>query len=81
MLRFKCKGKKPPVKNTKLYFVLVGGDLGAENLTGHLENKMRRIGDIGRFNSNETEKKDVQTMAAAALLRKGGFQTVLDALK
>ena len=81
LLRSKCKGKQPAVKETALYFVLVGGDNAAESQTGHLKNTMRRIGNIGRFGAGQTVKKDVQTLAAAALLRQSGFQTVLKALK
>ena len=81
MLRSKCKGKKTPVKETALYFVLAGGDNAAESLTGHVKNTMRRLGNVGRFNNTRGEIKNVQTMAAAALLRQAGFQTVRAALR
>ena len=53
----------------------------AESMTGHIKNTMRRLGNVGRFNNKHTDAKNVQTMAAAALLRHSGYQTVLDALK
>ena len=40
-----------------------------------------RKSHIGRFATKEVEKKNVQTLAAAALLRNSGYKTILDALK
>ena len=77
MLRSHSRGKNPTVKETKLYFVLVGGDNAAEGQTGHIKNTMRRLGNVGRFNNSQTVAKNVQGIAAAALLRHAGFKTVL----
>ena len=81
MLRSSSKGKMPAVKETARYVILVGGDNAAESQTGHIKNTMRRVGNIGRFATGVVEKKNVQTMAAAALLRRAGFQTVLESLR
>jgi hypothetical protein len=81
MLRARSKGKQPAVKETRLYFVLVAGDNAAEGITGHVKNTMRRLGNVGRFNTKQAPMKNVQTMAAAAILRRAGLHTVLDALK
>ena len=40
----------------------------------------RRLGNVGRFNNSQTVAKNVQGLAAAALLRHAGFKTVLQAL-
>ena len=61
--------------------MLVGGDNAAEGQTGHIKNTMRRLGNVGRFNSSKSASKNVQTLAAAALLRNAGFKCVLTALK
>ena len=42
---------------------------------------MRRLGNIGRYVSKSEVQKNVQSLAAAALLRKAGFDTVIDATK
>ncbi len=81
MLRSNAKGERPAVKETKLYFVLVGGDNAAEGQTGHIKNTMRRLGNVRRFNSSESASENVQALAAAALLRNAGFKSVLAALK
>ena len=81
LLRRHCKGEQPAVKETALYFVLAAGDNAAENITGHIKNTMRRFGNLGRNNATHDETKNVQTLAAAALLRHAGVQTVFDVLK
>ena len=81
MLRSNSKGKGAAVKETKLYFVLCGGDNAAESQSGHIRNTMRRVGNLGRFATKAIEKKNIQTLAAAALLRNSGYKTILDALK
>ena len=43
-------------------------------------NTMRRIGNIGRFRTKKPFRRNVEALASAALLRKPGFDTVLDAL-
>ena len=81
MLRSSTKGKRPQVKEPKLYFVLAAGDNAAESMSGHIKNTMRRLGDMGRPNIAVPIAKNVQALAAAALLRRAGFQSVLDALR
>jgi hypothetical protein len=81
MLRSKTKGKAPAVKETARYFILVGGDNAAESQTGHIKNTMRRLGNVGRFGAPDASAKNVQALAAAALLRCAGLSTVLGALK
>ena len=81
MLRSNSKGKVPAVKETARYFVLAAGDNAAEGQTGHIKNTMRRLGNVGRFQSPAVETKNVQALSAAALLRHAGLKTVLNALK
>ena len=50
-------------------------------MSGHIKNTMRRVGNIERLVSTSVEQKNVQALAAAALLRHAGLQTVLGALK
>ena len=80
MLRRNCRGKTPAVQETKLYFKLVAGDNSAESTQGHIKNTLRRVGNVGRHNTTEL-KKAVQTLSGAALLRRAGLASVLDALR
>ena len=42
---------------------------------------MRRVGNMGRMVSKNAKRKNIEALAAAALLRKAGFDTVVDATK
>jgi hypothetical protein len=79
------KAVNAPVKETKRFFVVAGGDQCAESTIGAVKQTMRRFGSIGRLNKQMTKKvpnrRTVDALAAAAVLRKAGFQTVLDALR
>jgi hypothetical protein len=65
------------VLEKKTYFLVVGGNNAAEGVHGHLNNTLRRLGlkSGPRFNAT------VSSLAAAALLRRPGFDTVLEAVK
>ena len=80
MLRRHSHGKTPAVQETTLYFKLVAGDNGSESLQGHIKNTLRRVGNVGWHNATECNKA-VQTLASAALLRRAGLASVLDALR
>ena len=79
-LRRHSRGKAPAVQETKLYFKLVAGDNSVESVQGRIRNTLRRVGNVGRHNASET-KKAVQTLSGAALLRRAGVASVLDALR
>ncbi|CAK0857626.1 unnamed protein product, partial [Prorocentrum cordatum] len=72
--------KKQAGAETKLYFKLVAGDNSAESTQEHIKNTLRRVGNVGRHNTTEL-KKAVQTLSGAALLRRAGLTSVLDALR
>ena len=80
----KCT-KKPPVKETKRFFIVAGGEQGAESTIGHIKNTQRRFGSLGRLNKGMTNKashrRNVDALAAAAILREAGVQPVMDALR
>ena len=80
ILQKHTKGKKPCVREYKAHFVICAGDQGAESAFAHIKNTMRRLGNIGRFKTQNATRKNIETLAAAALLRKPGVDTVLDAL-
>ena len=42
---------------------------------------MRRVGNVGRFNAKKPLHKNIELLAAAALLRKPGFDTIMDAMR
>ena len=42
---------------------------------------MRRLGNVGRFSSKKPQMKNIEALAAAALLRKSGYDRVLQALR
>lgn len=60
---------------------LPAGDNSAESTLGHVQNTMRRIGNIGRMATKNTERRNVEALAGAALLRNAGFHSVLAALQ
>ena len=80
MLRKHTLGKNPRVMEYKAHFVICAGDQGAESAFAHIKNTMRRVGNIGRLNTKKPMLKNIEMLAAAALLRKPGFDTVMDAL-
>ena len=51
-----------------------------ESAQGHVKNAMRRVGNVGRRDASETEKA-VQTLSDAALRRRAGVASALDALR
>ena len=65
------------VLEMKTCFLVVGGNNAAEGVHGHLNNTLRRLGLKSGPRSNAT----VSSLAAAALLRRPGFDTVLEAVK
>ena len=77
----KSKGKNAPVKETARYFVLAGGDQSAESTLGHVKGTQRRFGNIGRMKSTVPTRKNVETLAAAAMLRRAGFDRIMEALR
>ena len=81
MLRAQSKGKNAAVKETPRFFFLAAGNNKAENRVGCIKNSMRKLGNMGRFNSTAKAKKNIQAMHAAALSREGGFDRVMRALK
>ncbi len=73
--------KRPAVKETSRFLVLPAGDNSAESTLGNVKKTMRRVGNVGRFNSKKPTMKNVEVLAAAALLRKSGYDRVLEALR
>ena len=53
----------------------------AESTLGHVKGAQRRLGNIGRMRSHKKEQRSVEALAAAALYRKAGVDTVLSALR
>lgn len=52
----------------------------AEGCLGTIKNGMRRMGMVGRGNAKIAETRSMQSMSSAALVRKAGLSTVLEAL-
>ena len=80
MLRKRTTGKAPKVQEQKHRFVIYAGDQGAESAFPHIKSTMRRVGNIGRFHTKKPFRKCVEALASAALLRKPGFDMVMDAM-
>ena len=77
VLHKKAQAKTSCVKETQKDFVLPGGDNAAEGLFGHLKTALRRVQNIGRGGGEAT--RTVQALAGAALVRRPGYQAILDA--
>ena len=80
MLRQRCKGKQPCVKEAARYFTLPAGDNSAERTIGCIKGVMRRLHNVGRV-TKSPHQKSIQSLSAAALHRGSGFTKVLEAMK
>ena len=78
VLHKKAQAKASCVKETQKDFVVAGGDNAAERLFGHLKTALRRVQNIGRGGGETT--RTVQALAGAALVRRPGYQAILDAV-
>ena len=73
------QGPKRLAAEYKSHWRLAGGDNAAESLLGHVKNAGRRMQTVGRTGSETL--KEVQSLAAARMLRCPGLQTILDAYR
>ena len=72
--------KQPCVEEGAHHYWLPGGDNAAEGTISHIKGVMRRLGVVGRGNSQKPDLKTVQSMAGAALLREPGYLRILAAV-
>ena len=78
-LRKQALRKRPAAKERCRDWIVPGGDNKAESVLGHIKQGMRRQQILGRGGRQDPEKRNVQAMAASALLRACGIDIVLEA--
>lgn len=79
LLKRNSKGPRRLAREYKNHWRLAGGDNAAESLLGHVKNAGRRMQTVGRTGSSAL--KEVQSLAAARLLRCPGLLTILKAYR
>ena len=79
-LRKQATLKRPAAKERCRDWIMPGGDNKAESVLSHIKQGMRRQQMLGRGGKQPPEKRNVQAMAASALLRTCGIDVVLQAV-
>ena len=79
-LRQQATRKRPAAKERCRDWIMPGGDNKAESVLSHIKQSMRRQQVLGRGGKQPPEKRNVQAMAASALLRTCGIDVVLRAV-
>ena len=78
-LKSKAKGTKKVAAEYKKHFRLAGGDNAAEGVFGHISNMLRKTNSKGR--NAKAKMRTLLAQSSAALLRRPGFLSVLQAHK
>ena len=79
-LRKQATLKRPAAKERCRDWIMPSGDNKAESVLSHIKQGMRRQQVLGRGGKQPPEKRNVQAMAASALLRTCGIDVVLQAV-